>query len=128
MNDPSQRVLVLRLRRRQTLAEEKLWRLLRRKAFHGFKFYRQFAIGPFVVDFCCRSLNLVIELDGSQHAENKEYDNERTQYLEHHGYTVIRFWNNELMKSPAGVLERIHETLKSCPRPSGRGWRAAAAT
>src|SRR5262245_13390353 len=97
MDRTTRRFLVTELRRNQTRLERKLWWLLRRKELAGYKFYRQFPIGRFVVDFCCRSKRLVIELDGSQHLDVQEYDHERTTYLEAEGYYVLRFWNNEMM-------------------------------
>ena|SRR5207302_6956523 len=117
MNISSKRDLARQLRLQQTIAEGKMWWLLRSKALDGFRFYRQFLVGPFIVDFCCRSHKLVVELDGSQHAENKEYDQERTVYLGHHGYKVVRFWNNEFLKNPNAAMHLILRLLASRPHP-----------
>ncbi len=80
------------LRKKSTDAEIYLWRLLRNRKFHGFKFRRQHPIGGYIVDFICHERRLIIELDGSQHKENVRYDHERTVYLRKLGYRVLRFW------------------------------------
>jgi very-short-patch-repair endonuclease len=95
-----------RLRRDSTDAEKLLWSRLRSRQLEGAKFVRQLPIGPFVADFACRSLMLVIELDGGQHADNPA-DAERTAHIEAFGYHVIRFWNNEVLSNPDGVLQMI---------------------
>lgn len=115
------------LRRNLTDVEQRLWYHLRAHRFMGRKFKRQKPIGHYVVDFVCLEKKLIIELDGGQHAENVEYDRERDSWLRNEGYTVLRFWNNELMNGMEGVLERIrlaliHETLSPSPSPvNGRG-------
>jgi len=86
-------------------AELKLWAYLRGGRLNGVKFRRQHAIGEYVADFCAIKARLIIELDGSQHLEQKEYDDDRTKYLESRGYRVLRFWNND-------VMNRIDEVLK----------------
>lgn len=101
------------LRRTMTEAEQKLWYHLRAHRFMGRKFKRQKPIGRYVVDFICLEEKLVIELDGGQHAENTEYDQERDLWLRSQGYTVLRFWNNELMNETEGVLERIRLALSN---------------
>jgi len=103
------------LRKQQTVAERKLWWLLRSRALYSFKFYRQYAIGPYFADFCCRTYKLIIELDGGQHADNKDYDDERTRFLEAAGYKVIRFWNNELICQEDAVLQAILNALSPSP-------------
>ena len=96
-----------KLRRGITDAERLLWFRLRGRQLNSRKFVRQFPIGSAVADFACRSAKLVIELDGSQHALAGEADAERTRTIEAHGYTVIRFWNNDVMENLEGVLETI---------------------
>ena len=76
-------------------------------------FKRQHSIGRFIADFYCPTKNLIIELDGSQHLDNKEYDQERTWYFESLGIKVIRFWNNEVNNNLNGVLMKIKEELDS---------------
>ena len=73
----------------------------------GVQFRRQHAIGNYIVDFCSPRRKLIIELDGSQHLDQAEYDLERTQYLEAKGYRVLRFWNNDVMNKIDAVLNVI---------------------
>lgn len=70
----------------------------------GTHFRRQHAIGPYIVDFCAVKPKLIIEVDGSQHLEQEEYDRERTEYMESKGYRVLRFWNNEVMEEIDTVM------------------------
>ncbi len=103
------------LRKYATDVENKLWYYLRSEGFvrNNIKFRRQHIIEPYIVDFICISKKLIIELDGGQHAEQIEYDHERTMFLAAKGYKVIRFWNNEIVTNLEGVLETIfHELMK----------------
>jgi very-short-patch-repair endonuclease len=100
------------LRHNQTLAERKLWWILRSRALEGYKFYRQHPIGPYFVDFCCHKGKVVIELDGYHHLNTQEYDDYRTEYLLACGYQVIRFWNREVITQEKLVVEKILHTLK----------------
>jgi very-short-patch-repair endonuclease len=79
------------LRLSSTDAERRLWRALRDRQLEGYKFRRQRPIGPFIADFVCLERLLIIELDGSQHADSN-YDDARTAWLEQHGWCVLRFW------------------------------------
>jgi very-short-patch-repair endonuclease len=99
------------LRHNLTEAEAKLWQILRTHPAGSPHFRRQHAIGPYIVDFCAPSHKLVIELDGSQHLDQPEYDAERTAYLESRGYRVLRFWNAEVLRNPDGVWLVILEAL-----------------
>jgi len=99
------------LRKNLTEAEKKLWSLLRQKQFDGHRFRRQTSIGPYIVDFFCPAAKLIIEVDGGQHAINAEADKARTQWLEAHGYRVLRFWNNEILTNSDGVLARLHHAF-----------------
>ena len=101
------------LRRDQTSVERKLWRALRNRAFHNFKFRRQQPIGPYVVDFVCFDAKLIIELDGSQHgtSEGEIADEKRTAGLAQDGFRVRRFWNGDLIENFGGVLEQIWRDL-----------------
>src|SRR5215213_8782374 len=96
-----------RLRRNQTDAERTLWFRLRDRRLGGLKFRRQVPIDHYVVDFCCESARLIVELDGGQHAEQVEKDKARAAALEARGYLVLRFWNNEVLQNTHGVLEVI---------------------
>jgi len=73
----------------------------------GRKFKRQKPMGRYVVDFICLEEMLVIELDGGQHVENFVYDQKRDSRLRSQGFTVLRFWNNEMMNELENVLEKI---------------------
>ena len=88
---PLNRDIARRLRRDQTETEHRLWSRLRSSQLEGFKFRRQFPIGPFFADFCCQEAELVVELDGSQHLDLSGEDESRTEYLRNAGYTVLRF-------------------------------------
>ena len=114
------------LRRNQTDAEKRLWRSLRDRQVCGFKFRRQHIIEPYIVDFVCIEKKLIVEIDGGQHAEKVDADNERTKYLEDNGYRVIRFWNNDVLGNTDVVLDVILDKLNETPHPSplpskGRG-------
>jgi len=102
------------LRKPQTPAEKQMWELLRDRRLRGLKFRRQFPIGPFIADFCCYELRLVIELDGEIHtdAQNLARDRERDAYIRGTGYTVLRFPNRLLFANPAGVLAQILEAAQ----------------
>ena len=99
------------LRKELTLAERKLWAYLRGDKLNGVNFRRQHAIGNYIVDFVSIKKKLVIELDGSQHFEQEEYDIERTKYLESQGYKVIRFWNHQVENDINGVFRAIEFAL-----------------
>jgi len=101
-----------KLRKNQTEAEKKLWSELRREQLKGIKFRRQQPIGGYIVDFVTFELNLVIEVDGGQHHENKE-DEVRDEWLEDEGFTVLRFWNNEVLDNIDGVLKEIRGKIDS---------------
>jgi very-short-patch-repair endonuclease len=101
-----------KLRGVQTDAERKLWFELRDRRLGGFKFVRQEAIGPYIVDFICRERKLIIEADGSQHAESAK-DVVRDAYLTREGYRVMRFWNNDVLRNREGVLETILAALQA---------------
>jgi len=101
------------LRHRLTPAEKILWRELRDGEFSGFKFRRQVPVGKFIVDFSCPSRKVIVEIDGDSHAEQVQYDANRTRELEKQNYRVIRFTNSDVHRNPDGVLEAI---LKECER------------
>ena len=96
-----------RLRAEPTDAERALWVRLRRRQVLGHKFRRQQPVGPYIVDFVCLEKRLVVEVDGSQHIEQRSYDEARTVWLESQGYRVLRFWNNEVLKETDVVVEVI---------------------
>ena len=104
------------LRASATEAEQKLWSRLRTKQLDGFQFRRQYSIGPFFVDFICLEADLIIELDGSQHADQKEQDESRSAFLRSYGCRVLRFWNFDVISDVDSVVEQIAETLRRTPR------------
>jgi very-short-patch-repair endonuclease len=103
------------LRKNQTEAEIKFWNIVRRRQFHGFRFHRQYVLQSYILDFVCFRKLLVVEFDGMQHIDNKEYDTIRDDLLRSGGFTVLRFWNNELLKNTNLVLDKIHQKLISLP-------------
>jgi len=104
-----------RLRRDQTDAERALWFRLRDRRLNGMKFRRQATVDGYVVDFLCANANLIIEVDGGQHAERQEDDAKRTTDLEARGYLVLRFWNNEVLQNIDGVVETIVASASPVP-------------
>jgi very-short-patch-repair endonuclease len=100
-----------KLRRETTDAESRLWRALCNRQMYGFKFKRQAAFGPYIVDFICIEAKLIVEADGGQHSENEEADGVRSQYFERLGCRVLRFWNHEVLEIFDGVLEAIAAAL-----------------
>lgn len=99
-------------RKKPTLAEAKLWSRLRAHHKENVHFRRQHAIGKFIADFCTPRKKLIIEVDGSQHLDQEEYDTERTAFLELKGYRVLRFWNDEILNDTEAVLQVIYDALK----------------
>ena len=109
------------LRNDMPKAERILWRLIKGNRLNGYKFRRQYGVGPFVMDFYCPEARLGIELDGASHFEPgaQEYDRRREAYIEAHGITIIRFLNADVRHAPEWVLERILEVLSgTTPAPS----------
>ncbi len=119
------------LRRGPTDAERKLWYLLRSLKPVRSHFRRQAPIGIYIADFASHTDKLVIELDGSQHAEvRKDYDERWTQWLQSQGYRALRFWNNDVLKTPRSVGEAIlaaRETPPPTPPHKGEGSAPAQA-
>ena len=106
------------LRKSLTDAERKLWQRLR-GAQLGVKFRRQHPFENYVLDFICIERRLVIEVDGSQHAEEQEHDEKRSKRLHQAGFTVLRFWNNEVLIETDAVVQAIWDVLNpSLPQPS----------
>jgi very-short-patch-repair endonuclease len=87
----------------------------------GLKFRRQHPIGKYIVDFVCLERALVVELDGGQHAEDApgEKDETRDQWLEEEGFTVLRFWDHEVLSNTNGVLEVIRRVCRGLPQDKG---------
>lgn len=102
-----------KLRKNSTEAEKHLWFFLRNEQL-DVKFRRQYAIPPYIVDFCCLTHHLIIELDGGQHHSNQT-DQTRDQFLKNKGFRILRFWNHEVFYNSDGVLQRIRFSLTEHP-------------
>ena len=110
------------LRRNQTYAERVLWSQLRGRRCRGYKFYRQYGVGPYVLDFYCSSARLAIELDGptDDDPEQRRHDARRTQHLNSLRIDVIRFTNDELMSNANKVYAAIEQALEGRPKSRDR--------
>jgi very-short-patch-repair endonuclease len=94
------------MRRESTEAEDRLWHELRGRRLDRIKFRRQVPIGKYVADFVCVDAKLVVEIDGSQHAESN-YDLERSAELKARGFRVLRFWNDDVLRDMSSVCDTI---------------------
>ena len=101
------------LRGRMSDAEQRLWQALRGRQLGGYKFRRQQPLGNYIADFVCTHPKLIVEADGGQHAEQGAYDETRSRYLQTQGFTVLRFWNHDILQQTENVLERILGTLQA---------------
>jgi very-short-patch-repair endonuclease len=101
------------LRNRSTSAEAALWEMLKSRKFEGRKFRRQYSIGNYIVDFCCPTEKLVIELDGAPHGEYHKIqeDENRDKFLESVGFTVLRFENRFVFQEPEYVKSEISKVI-----------------
>jgi very-short-patch-repair endonuclease len=111
-SNPQTKHRAIQLRKVLTPAERKLWLRIRNDQL-GVTFRRQHAVGNYIPDFCSPKAKLIIEMDGSQHLDQREYDQERTKYFESIGYKVIRFWNNEVMNDIDNVIRAIIRTMEA---------------
>ena len=98
------------LRRGDNLAEGRLWNELKDRKLGGYKFVRQHPIEPYFADFACRERRLVVELDGSQHADSSR-DRTRDAFMQDAGYSVIRFWSHEALSQTNAICETILAAL-----------------
>ncbi|HBQ82017.1 MAG TPA: cytosine methyltransferase [Bacteroidales bacterium] len=103
------------LRKRSTSAEAALWEMLKSKQLGGRKFRRQYSIGSYIVDFCCPSEKLVIELDGDSHGEYHKIqeDENRDKYIESLGFTVLRFENRFVFREPEYLKSEIRKVFST---------------
>jgi very-short-patch-repair endonuclease len=99
------------LRKNSTDAERIIWSHLRNKRMMGVKFRREQPFGRYIVDFISFSNKLVIEIDGGQHARQKEKDKVRDRFIRQAGFRILRFWNNEVLQNREAVLEVIRRAL-----------------
>ena len=117
-----QREFARRMRAQPTDAERVLWQRLRHDiSLTGSHFRRQALVGQFIVDFASRRAKLVIELDGGQHDWQQASDALRTRQIEAAGYSILRFWNNDVLGNLEGVLSEIQRALPPTPDPSAQG-------
>ncbi len=100
------------LRKKMTESERALWSLLRRKQIEGYRFRKQVPVGKYIVDFACLEARLIIEVDGGQHDESAS-DVERDAWLKAQNFRVLRFWNNDVLKNPEGVMQIVVKVLES---------------
>lgn len=127
-NDPIFKERRRDLRKNQTEAGKLLWSFLRNKNLNGFMFFRQYSVGPYILDFFCPETRLEIELDGEHHAEEeiRNYDEESSRYLKSHDIITLRFWNDEIVQDVEGVLKTIAKEIgKSSPPLNVRGGRGS---
>lgn len=112
----SKTAIARQLRNNLTEAEKKLWYYLRSYRKQGIKFRRQQPIGHYFPDFICLAYKLIIELDGGQHFESQA-DKIRDEWFRKEGFTVLRFWDNEVTENIEGVLEKILNIVNNSPFP-----------
>ena len=107
--DPQLLIFAKSMRHSATDAEQVMWQILRAKRFMNLKFRRQYVIEPYIVDFYCHEIGLVIEVDGGQHGTDDamEYDAERTKFLEALGLRVVRYWNHDVLGRTDVVLDHL---------------------
>jgi very-short-patch-repair endonuclease len=108
------------MRRSSTAAEAAMWRLLRARALSGFKFRRQAPVENFILDFVCFEQRVIVEIDGSQHADSRR-DATRDKQLRDAGFQTLRYWNNEVLMHPTSVLEDILARLADIERNPSPG-------
>ncbi len=104
------------MRREATDAERKLWLLLRDRRLSGAKFRRQAPVGPYIADFICLRLKLIVEADGGQHI-GSAHDFERDSWLAREGYLVARYSNIDILKNSEGVLTDLHLRIEQLREP-----------
>ena len=112
-NDPVLKQRRKKLRHRQTEVEKIFWERVRNRQFFGVKFFRQYSVGPYILDFYCPALQLAVELDGGQHTEcdHRKYDDTRSEYLKAQGIEVMRFWNHDVLLDIDSVLVKMMERM-----------------
>ena len=102
------------LRKNSTEAEKAVWKLVRNRQILGLKFFRQYGVDSYILDFYCPEVELAIEVDGGQHNTelNSRKDQERTSYLNSRNIQVLRLWNNDVLQNAEGVFEIIINKIK----------------
>jgi very-short-patch-repair endonuclease len=107
------------LRSTMTEAEKRIWFRLRAHRLNGASFRRQEPIGAYIVDFVCFDARLIVEVDGGQHADSQR-DKIRDAWLESQGFTMLRFWNNDVLQNIESVMTAIHAVLAERAPPKYR--------
>ena len=112
------------LRHLQTSAEKLLWEKLRKRQINGIKFFRQYSVGPYILDFYSPLKKCAVELDGLHHNEEliASYDQERTDYLNNLSIKVLRFWNDDIYTRLENVLQIIESQCDTPPLNIRGGW------
>jgi very-short-patch-repair endonuclease len=100
-----------------TEAERRLWSILRSHRLAGYKFKRQQVIGRYIVDFVNFERRLIVEADGSQHADSA-YDEERDAWLRSQGFNIVRCWNNDVLAQTTAIADAIWHALQQPPLPA----------
>lgn len=102
------------LRRKETYTEKKLWKLLRDRKYKNLKFRRQHPLPPYIADFYCHQLKLIIELDGVTHDSNakKKYDAQRDEFMLNQGYQIIRISDDDFIENPANLFVKIDALIE----------------
>lgn len=113
INPKNTKTLRSKLRQEATLPERLLWKYLRDKQL-GCKFRRQYGVGPYIVDFCCPSNFIVIEIDGEIHGYEFQHkkDEARDYFLVKNGYKIIRYQAKDVLNDMAGVYSDIKKVLE----------------
>ena len=94
------------MRHNATEAEDRLWQELRSRRLDGIKFRRQYPIGNAIADLVCLRSRLIVEIDGTQHADSA-YDATRDAALKARGFRVLRFWNDDVLRDLSSVCDTI---------------------
>ncbi|WP_192355674.1 endonuclease domain-containing protein [Mesorhizobium mediterraneum] len=116
---PTKRRFARSMRREPTEAEDRLWHELRGRRLDRIKFRRQVPVGKFIADFVCAEARLIVEIDGSQHADSN-YDRVRDAELKARGFRVLRFWNDDVLRDLNAVCDTI---IASVGDESLQPWR-----
>ncbi len=105
------------LRKTATPAERKVWGILKNRQIRNLRFFRQYSMNNYILDFYCPKIHLCIEADGGQHSgeQNQAYDKIRTEFLNSKGIYVLRFQNNDVIQNIEGVYDRILKTINHNP-------------
>lgn len=106
------------LRNNQTKAEKILWKIVSKNKVLGLRFFRQYSVGPYILDFYCPKIRLSIEVDGNVHSDEKAivYDKDREKYLKGLDIKIIRFWNDDVLKNTKEIRTKIQNVVEKLNR------------